>query len=45
MQVPGVDYTKSFSPVTTEVSTIILIGLTLFHEEEGWISVIFDVEA
>ena len=34
MQVPGVYYTDSFSPVATDMSTIILIGLTLYHEEE-----------
>ena len=33
MQVPGFDYTESFSPVDTYTPTIILIGLTLFHKE------------
>ena len=45
MQVPGVDYIDSFSPVATDTSTRILIGLTLYHEEEGWVSHICDVEA
>ena len=44
MQVPGVEYTESFSPVATNLSTRILIGLTLYHKEEGWVSQICDVE-
>ena len=31
-QVPGFDYTESFSPVENNTSTQILIGLTLFHK-------------
>ena len=30
IQVPGVAYTESFSPVTTETSALIIIGLTLY---------------
>ena len=45
MQVPGVDFTESFSPVISDTSTSILIGLNLYHEEEGWITEICDVEA
>ena len=45
MQVPGFEYIDSFSPVATDTSTRILIGLTLYHEEEGWVSHICDVEA
>ena len=33
MQVPGVDYTESFSPVALDTSIRIMIGLTLCHEE------------
>ena len=32
IQVPGVDCIKSFSSVTSDTSTRILIGLTLYHE-------------
>ena len=32
MQVPVVDYTESLSPFTSETSTRILIGLTLYHK-------------
>ena len=45
MQVPGVDFTGSFSSVATDTSTIILIGLILFHEEERWVAEICDMEA
>ena len=45
MQVTGVDYTDSFSPVTTYTPTRIMMGLTLYHEEEGWVSDICDVES
>jgi hypothetical protein len=45
MQVPGVDFTESFSPVATDSTIRIGIGLTLFYEEENWICEVFDVEA
>ena len=45
MQVPGVYYTDSFSPFATDMSTIILIGLTLYHEEEWWVAELCDVES
>ena len=32
MQVPGVDYTESFSPVGNDTSVRIVIGLALYHE-------------
>ena len=35
MQVPGVDFIGSFSPVASDTSTRILIGMTLYHEEYG----------
>ena len=45
MQAPGVDYTDSLSPVATDTSTIILIGLTLYNKDEGWVAELCDVEA
>ena len=45
MQVHGVDFTESFSPVASYTSTRILIRLTLYHEEYGWIADLCDVEA
>ena len=45
MQVPGVDNTESFSPFATDMSTIILIGLASYHEEEGYISELCNTEA
>ena len=32
-------------PVGTDTSTLIMIGLTLLHKEEGWIAEIYNVEA
>ena len=34
MQVTVVDYTESFSLVSTDTSTIIMIGITFFQEEK-----------
>ena len=45
MQVPGVDFTKSLYPVAPDNSTRILIGLTLYYEDDGWIAELCDVEA
>ena len=45
MQVTVVDYTESFSLVSTDTSTIIMIGITFFHEEKVLFSDICDVEA
>ena len=45
MQVPGVDNTESFSLFATDMSTIILIGLASYHEEEGYISELCNTEA
>ena len=44
MQVPGVYSTESFSPVVLETSTRILIGLTLYYEDDGCIAEVCDVE-
>ena len=45
LQVLGVDFTDLFSPAASDTSTSILIVLTLYHEENGWVSEIFDAEA
>jgi hypothetical protein len=49
MQIPGVDYTESFSPVATDTTIRMIIGLYLFYKElfpeEDWILELFDVEA
>ena len=44
MQVPGVDFIESFSPVASYTSTRILIRLNLYHEEYGLIAELCDVE-
>ena len=43
MQVPGVDYTESFSPVGFDTSVRIVIGMTLFHDK--WELEVIDVKA
>lgn len=43
MQIPGVDYTQSFSPVGNDSSVRIIIGLSLFYDE--WTIEIIDIEA
>ncbi len=43
MQIPGVDYTESFSPVGNDTSVRIVIGLSLFNDD--WVLEIIDVEA
>ena len=45
MHLPGVEYKESFSSVATDTPTMILIGLNLYHKEEGWVSQLFYVEA
>ena len=44
-QVPGVDYTESFSPVATDSTIQILLLYTLWKSKEGWGCEMFDVEA
>ena len=44
-QIPGVDYTESFSPVATESTINILLLYTLWKCNEGWKCEMFDVEA
>ena len=42
MKVPGVDFTKSFSPVASDTPTRVRIGLTLYYEEDGCIGELCD---
>ena len=44
MQVPGVEFTESFSTFASDTSTRILIGLTLYYEDYGWIVELCDIE-
>ena len=44
-QIPGVDYTESFSPVATESTIQILLVYTLWMYKKGWRCEMFDVEA
>ena len=45
IQVPGVDFTESLSPVVFDTSTRILIGLNLYYEDDGLIAELCDVDA
>ena len=45
MQVPGVDFIESFSPVASDTSIMIMIGLTVYHEDKGLVADICDVIA
>jgi len=55
LMIPGIDYTESFSPVTTKVGVRTVIGLSLHFinediqnnvkEENRWIQEVDDVEA
>ena len=45
MQVPGFDFTGSFLSVASDTLTIILIRLTFYHEKNGWVLELCDVEA
>ena len=46
LQVPGVDFTESFSPVATDCSMRIIVGITLyFSEGMDWVCEAFDIEA
>lgn len=44
-QVPGVDFTESFSPVASGTTIVIVLLITLWNEEKQWICEMFDVEA
>jgi hypothetical protein len=46
LQIPGVDFTESFSPVATDTTIRLAIGLTLYYQEErGWVCELVDIEA
>ena len=45
MQVQGVDFTESFSSITLDTPTSILIGLTLYFKDNGWIAELCEIEA
>ena len=45
MQVSGVDFIESLTPVALDTSTRILIVLNLYYEDYGWIAELCDVEA
>jgi hypothetical protein len=45
MQIPGIDYTERYSPVATDSSTRLLIAMTLWNEDKGWICETIDIEA
>jgi hypothetical protein len=45
MQIPGVDYTESFSPVATSTSLRVGLALTLYYEKQNWTCELVDVEA
>ena len=38
MKVPGVDFTESLSTVVSDTSKRILIVLTLYYDDDGWIA-------
>ena len=44
-QIPGVDYTESFSPVATDTGIRLVIATFLLNEDDDWILEMFDVEA
>ena len=44
-QVPGVDFTESFSPVASGTTIVIVLLITLWNENKEWICEMFDVEA
>ena len=45
MQVPGVDYTKKFSPVANDATTKVIISITLKNKHLSWVYRIADIEA
>ena len=44
MQVPGVDYTKKFSPVTKEATTKLIIAFTLSRQNKEQKCYVIDIE-
>ena len=45
VQVPGIDFTLTHSPVATDVSIKIVLGITLFFDDKGWEAEMLDIEA
>jgi hypothetical protein len=45
MQIPGVNFTESFSPVATDTALRICLGLVLYYQDEGWECHSFNMEA
>ena len=45
MQIPGVDYSESFSPVASSSSIRVIFAVALYNTEEGWELHLIDVEA
>jgi len=45
VQVPGVDFTLTHSPVATDVSIKIVLAITLYHDGQDWEAELLDIEA
>jgi Reverse transcriptase (RNA-dependent DNA polymerase)/gag-polypeptide of LTR copia-type/Zinc knuckle len=45
VQVPGVDFNLTHSPVATDVSVKVVITITLYYEADGWEVEMLDIEA
>jgi transposase InsO family protein len=45
VQIPGIDFNLTHSPVATDVSIKIVLGLTLHYENIGWDIEMLDIEA
>ena len=45
MQVPGVDYTEKFAPIANNMTTRLIIVLTLLYADKRWILKSMDIEA
>jgi hypothetical protein len=45
VQIPGIDFNQTHSPVATDVSIKIVISISLFYGEDGWEIEMLDIEA
>jgi hypothetical protein len=43
--IPGVDNAEFFSPVVTDTTVRTVIAIAIYHQGEGWIIEMIDVEA